>query len=60
MTITHVLAAVNRRMTAIGDELQHVDYAGYPLQPEFLPREVYWAGLVSNYTERDVWVLRTD
>lgn len=41
MTITHVLAAVNRRMTAIGDELQHADYAGYPLQPEFLPREVY-------------------
>ena len=58
ITITHVLAAVNHRVTAIGDELQQAYYAGYSVQ--LLPREVYWAGLVPSSTERDVWVLRTD
>jgi hypothetical protein len=58
ITIAHVLAAVNHRVTAVGDELQQAYNAGYPVQ--LLPREVYWAGLVPSSTERDVWVLRTD
>ena len=58
ITIAHVLAAVNRRVTAIEDELQQAYYAGYSVR--LLSREVYWAGLVPSSTERDVWVLRTD
>jgi hypothetical protein len=58
ITIAHVLAAVNRRVTAIEDELQQAYYAGYSVQ--LLPREVYWAGLVQSSTESDAWVLRTD
>lgn len=44
ITIAHVLAAVNQRLTAMGDALLG---------------NVYWAGLVPSFTERDVWVLRT-
>ena len=58
ITIGDVLAAVNRRVTTIGDELQRAYYAGYSVQ--LLPREVYWGGLVPSSTERDVWILGTD
>lgn len=58
ITIGDVLAAVNRRVTAIGDDLQQAYYAGYSVR--LLPDEVCWAGLVPSSTERDVWILRTD
>lgn len=58
ITIGDVLAAVNRRLTAIGDDLQQAYYAGYSVR--LLPDEVCWAGLVPSSTERDVWILRTD
>ena len=57
ITISDVLNAVNRRVTAIGDELQQAYRAGYSVR--LLPGEVCWAGLVPSSTERDVWVLRT-
>jgi len=57
ITITHVLDAVNRRVTEIGEELRRAYYAGNSVQ--LLPREVYWAGLVPSSTVRDIWVLRT-
>ena len=57
IAVSHVLDAVNWRVSMIAEELRVAYNAGYAVQP--LRREVWWVGLVPSSGERDVWVLRT-
>ena len=57
IAVSHVLDAVNRRVSMVAQELREAYNAGYAVQ--LLRREVWWVGLVPSLRERDVWVLRT-
>lgn len=57
ITVSHVLDAVNQRVSMVAEELREAYNAGYAVQ--LLRREVWWVGLMPSSGERDVWVLRT-